>query len=74
MGRESHCCSPLLDLSREDSLGKGSVNGKWEVSEDVAGQADISDTFCCRTGVDGKERNPTGHALTPYSLIFTASL
>lgn len=49
---------------------KGSVSGKWEVSEDVAGQADISDTFCCRTGVDGKERslfNPLSsylHSLT----------
>lgn len=39
VGQESCCCSPLLGLYREDLLVKCSVNGKWEVSEDVAGQA-----------------------------------
>lgn len=52
---------------------KGSVNGKWEISEDVGGQAVISDTLCCRTGVDGKERYPLGNPLNPYPLIFTTS-
>lgn len=69
-GSGPHCCCPLLELPGEDSLVRASVAGKWEVSEDVAGQADTSNTFCCRTGVDGKERshfNPLSsylHSLT----------
>lgn len=49
VGQDSHCCSLLLELHRDDSLVKSSVNGKWEISQDVAGWAVISDTFCCRT-------------------------